>query len=210
MRGWHWLALHKRGINMNDNIQISPRMNPLMAVAAVSVIIVSMLGIAAITGVLPSANSQKQEAGSSASKAPAAAAVAGSASTGVSTSESRRERQRQLAQSCANCGTVEAVRTVELKGEGTGLGAVAGGVTGAVIGNQMGSGRGNTAMTVIGAAGGAFAGNEIEKNVKKRYAYRITVRMEDGTFRTVSQSQPPAVGVGDKVRVADGVVAVRS
>jgi len=187
---------------MNDNIQISPRMNPLMAAAAVSVIIASMLGIAAITGVLPSANSQKQEVGTSASKA--------SASTGVSTSEARRERQRQLAQSCANCGTVEAVRTVELKGEGTGLGAVAGGVTGAVIGNQMGGGRGNTAMTVIGAAGGAFAGNEIEKNVKKRYAYRITVRMEDGTFRTVSQSQPPAVGVGDKVRVADGFVAVRS
>jgi len=189
---------------MNDNIQISPRMNPLMAVAAVSVIIASMLGIAAITGVLPSANSQKQEVGTSASKASAAV------STGVSTSEARRERQRQLAQSCANCGTVEAVRTVELKGEGTGLGAVAGGVTGAVIGNQIGSGRGNTAMTVIGAAGGAFAGNEIEKNVKKRYAYRITVRMEDGSFRTVSQSQPPTVGVGDKVRVADGVVVVRS
>lgn len=190
---------------MNDNHK-NPRMNPLMAGVAVSVIIASMIGVAAITGVLPSANSQKQEAGSSVPKASAPA----SASTTTSISEARRERQRQFAQSCANCGTVEAVRTIEMKGEGTGLGAVAGGVTGAVIGNQMGSGRGNTAMTVIGAAGGAFAGNEIEKNVKKRYAYRITVRMEDGTFRTVSQSQPPAVGVGDKVRVADGVVVVRS
>ena len=51
---------------------------------------------------------------------------------------------------------------------------------------------------------------KILKNVKKHYTYRITVRMEDGTFRTVSQSQPPAVAVGDKVRVADGVVVVRS
>jgi len=184
---------------MNDNNQKSPRMSPLMAGAAVSVIIASMVGVAAITGVLPSANSQKQEVSAPKASAPATA-----------TSEARRERQRQVAQSCANCGTVEAVRTVEVKGEGTGLGAVAGGVTGAVIGNQMGSGRGNTAMTVIGAAGGAYAGNEIEKNVKKRYTYRITVRMEDGTFRTISQSQPPAVAVGDKVRVADGVVAVRS
>jgi len=192
--------VNEREINMNDDNQRNPRMNPLMAGAAISVIIASMVGVAAITGVLPSANSQKQEA---AGKVPETAAPA-------VTSEARRERQRQFAQSCANCGTVEAVRTVELKGEGTGLGAVAGGVTGAVIGNQMGSGRGNTAMTVIGAAGGAFAGNEIEKNVKKRYAYRITVRMEDGTFRTVSQSRPPAVSVGDKVRVADGIVVVRS
>lgn len=188
---------------MKDNHQKNPRMSPLMAGAAVSVIIASMVGVAAITGLLPSANSQKQEAGAN---APAASTPASAA---ASTSEARRERQRQFAQSCANCGTVEAVRTIELKGEGTGLGAVAGGVTGAVIGNQMGSGRGNTAMTVIGAAGGAFAGNEIEKNVKKRYSYRITVRMEDGTFRTVSQSQPPAIAVGDKVRVADGIVVVR-
>ncbi len=185
-----------------ENIQKNSRMNPLVAGAAVSVIVASMVGVAAMTGMLPSANSQKQEAGSGAAVAPESSASR--------LSEARRERARQFAQSCASCGTVESVRTVEVRGEGTGLGAVAGGVTGAVIGNQMGSGRGNTAMTVLGAAGGAFAGNEIEKNVKKHYTYRITVRMEDGTFRTVSQSQPPAVAVGDKVRVADGVVVVRS
>lgn len=98
---------------------------------------------------------------------------------------------------------------VELKGDASGLGAVAGGVTGAVIGNQMGSGRGNTAMTVIGAAGGAFAGHEIEKNVKKRQAWRVTVRMDDGSYRTLSQSQPPVFAVGAKVRVSDGTLLAR-
>jgi outer membrane lipoprotein SlyB len=59
-------------------------------------------------------------------------------------------------------------------------------------------------MTISGAAGSAFAGNEIEKSAKKRRAYRVTVRMDDGSFRTVSLSSPPAFNVGDKVRVVEG------
>jgi len=63
---------------------------------------------------------------------------------------------------------------------------------------------------ILGAAGGAFAGNEIEKNVKKHYSYRVTVRMDDGTYRTISQANPPSVAVGEKVRVANGTVVARS
>src|SRR5438309_146026 len=55
-----------------------------------------------------------------------------------------------------------------------------------------------------GGAGGAIAGSEIEKNTKKRYAYRVTVRMDDGSFRTISLSSPPTLAVGDKVRVVEG------
>jgi outer membrane lipoprotein SlyB len=61
-------------------------------------------------------------------------------------------------------------------------------------------------MTLLGAAGGALAGNEIEKNVKKRYSYRVKVRMDDGTYRAVSQISAPAVEVGERVRVVDGTV----
>ena len=46
--------------------------------------------------------------------------------------------------------------------------------------------------------------------MKKRYSYRVTVRMDDGTFRTVSQSSSPAVTVGERVRIANGVVVARS
>jgi len=59
-------------------------------------------------------------------------------------------------------------------------------------------------VTLLGAAGAAISGNEIEKNVKKRYAYRVTVRMDDGSFRTVSLSAPPTLAVGDKVRLVEG------
>jgi outer membrane lipoprotein SlyB len=61
-------------------------------------------------------------------------------------------------------------------------------------------------MTVLGAAGGAYAGHQIEKNVNKRLVYRVTVRMDDGSFRTLSQAAPPAFAVGDKVRVVQGAL----
>lgn len=162
------------------------RTNPLVAGAAVSVMVLSLIGIGAITGLIPSAMSQKQ------GDAPAP-------SQGQGGNAHRPDR-------CANCGTIEAIRTVELRGESSGLGAVTGGLTGGVLGNQMGRGHGNTAMTFIGIAGGALAGNEIEKNMKKHYAYRVTVRMDDRSFRTLSQSSPPAFAVGDKVRVIDGTL----
>jgi outer membrane lipoprotein SlyB len=157
------------------------RLHPLIAGAAVTVMVFSALGIAAISGILPGAMSQKG--------ADAAPAPVGS-----------------RAVPCPSCGTIESTRPIEVRGEGTGLGAVAGGVTGAVVGHQLGSGRGNTAMTVLGAAGGAYAGNEIEKNVKTHVVYRITVRMDDGSFRTVSQASAPTLAVGDKVRIVQGAL----
>ena len=40
----------------------------------------------------------------------------------------------------------------------------------------------------------------------KRPVYRITVRMDDGSFRTLSQATPPSVAVGETVRIIDGAV----
>jgi outer membrane lipoprotein SlyB len=189
---------------MDTKIKQHQRMNPLAAGAAVAVIVFSMVGVGAMTGLLPSANSQKQEAQKQEAQKQAQDQEA------VAEKDARVVKAPRQAASCTSCGTVESIRTVQLKGEGSGLGAVAGGVTGAVLGNQIGNGRGQTAMAVIGAAGGAYAGHEIEKNMKKRYSYRVTVRMDDGSFRTISQSQPPAVAVGSKVRVSDGTLVARS
>jgi outer membrane lipoprotein SlyB len=109
---------------------------------------------------------------------------------------------------CADCGTVEAVTAVQRQGHvngvavgGTtvGVGTVAGGVIGGLLGHQMGGGSGKTAMTVLGAAGGAFAGNTIEKNMKKVTVYQVRVRMHDGSTRTVEVSS--AVPVGARVIV---------
>jgi outer membrane lipoprotein SlyB len=64
---------------------------------------------------------------------------------------------RQAARVCVNCGVVEAINLVEVKGTGSYLGMIAGGVAGALLGSQVGQGRGTTAAQVAGAAGGAFA-----------------------------------------------------
>lgn len=95
---------------------------------------------------------------------------------------------------CHQCGVVEAVDAVEKKGDASGLGAVAGGVVGGALGNQVGRGSGKTAMTVLGAIGGGFAGNAIEKHAKSETVYRVKVRMEDGTHRTITQAKPVPVG----------------
>jgi hypothetical protein len=69
--------------------------------------------------------------------------------------------RRALGAACANCGTVEAIRTVMVAGPADGT---------------------------------------------KRPVYRITVRMDDGSFRTLSQATPPSVAVGETVRITDGAV----
>lgn len=105
------------------------------------------------------------------------------------------------APACANCGTVSAIREVEKKGEGTGLGAIGGAVVGGVIGNQFGGGSGKKILTVAGAAGGAYAGHQVEKNARSTKVWNVTVRMDDGTDRTVALGSAPALAVGDRVRV---------
>jgi outer membrane lipoprotein SlyB len=107
---------------------------------------------------------------------------------------SGRESTQQHAAVCATCGVVEGVREVQVKGEATGLGAIAGGVLGGAVGNQAGKGNGRKAMTVIGAVGGGLAGHEIEKRARGETLYDVTVRMDDGSVRTLRQKTAPAKG----------------
>jgi outer membrane lipoprotein SlyB len=105
---------------------------------------------------------------------------------------------------CATCGSVESVSYVEKKGEGSGAGLVAGGIVGGVLGHQIGSGRGNTAATIVGAGAGAYAGNQIEKNAKKKSYWVVLVRLDDGTKRSITQGSKPAFKKGDRVKIVDG------
>lgn len=157
---------------------------PMLVVAAVAVIIFSAFGVATMTGLLPRAESMNEPG----------------------LTQSRNPVASNADKTCSNCGVVESINAVEVRGQGTGLGVVAGGVTGALLGNQIGRGSGNTAATIVGAAGGAFAGNEIEKNMKKSLRYQVRVRMNDGTSRTTYQPHPPAFAVGEKVKIVNGQV----
>jgi outer membrane lipoprotein SlyB len=105
---------------------------------------------------------------------------------------------------CVDCGVVTSIRYVEEKGKGSGLGLVAGGVVGGVLGHQIGSGRGNTVATIAGAAGGAYAGNEIEKNQKKQSYWAVAIRMDNGATRNFTYTSKPAVNEGERVRLVEG------
>ena len=83
-------------------------------------------------------------------------------------------------------------------------------MTGMLVGNQFGRGDGRTAMTVLGGVGGAYAGNEIEKNVKRNTTYEVRVRLNKGGVATTRMASNPGVAVGDKVRVVNGAVVARS
>jgi outer membrane lipoprotein SlyB len=108
------------------------------------------------------------------------------------------------AKGCTTCGTIQSIRYVEQKGQGSGAGAVVGGVLGGVVGHQFGSGRGNTVATVAGVGVGAVAGNEVEKNVKKKSYYVVTVRLDNGGTQSVSQGFKPTLREGDRVRIENG------
>jgi outer membrane lipoprotein SlyB len=103
-------------------------------------------------------------------------------------------------------GTVQAVREVKDAGQHTALGPIAGGIAGAVIGDQIGKGKGNTrkVLTVLGAAGGAFAGREIEKQARATTHWEIDVRRDDGGYETVRSEVAPPWQPGERVRVVDG------
>jgi outer membrane lipoprotein SlyB len=112
------------------------------------------------------------------------------------------------AATCADCGTVQSVTAVQRQGQVNGvpvgnttigLGTVAGGLLGGILGHQVGGGNGKTAATLLGVAGGAFAGNAVEKNMKKVTVYDVRVRMDDGSTRNMDIST--AVPVGSKVIV---------
>ena len=199
------------------------RTTPIVAIAAVAVILFSAVGIGVMTGIMPSSfskSSESQVAGKAdASKAEATGSPAPEKKAVSTThkkapvSESAKRstanepvRVASAPRSCANCGRVEAVNAIQQKGEGSGLGAIAGGVVGGILGNQVGGGSGRTVATVAGAGAGAYAGHEIEKQAKKTLRYDVVVRLEDGTSRTFPYQAEPAFRPGDKVKIVDGTV----
>ena len=101
---------------------------------------------------------------------------------------------------CAICGTVESVTAVQREpASGSGVGVIAGAALGGLLGNQVGGGTGKDLATIAGMVGGGWAGNTVEKKMKRETVYEVAVRMEDGSLRKLEQKSP--VGVGTKVTV---------
>ncbi|RKT25098.1 outer membrane lipoprotein SlyB [Paraburkholderia sp. RAU2J] len=102
-------------------------------------------------------------------------------------------------------GTVDSVRAVRISsnnGQPSGLGAVGGGALGALAGSTIGGGRGSIATGIIGGIGGAVAGNAVENSVAMRDGVEITVRLDNGDMRAITQTTTGEIfRAGDRVRL---------
>lgn len=156
-------------MNLNQiegNNSLISRIHPLVAVAAASVIVVSLLGAAAITGVLP--NSQANAPAALTASAQAQAKEAATAAVPQRSSNNHTHVQ-QSATTVASVSNVPAqapavtapvpAAPAKYSPVGIGIGAAIGGL----LGNQVGSGDGKTLATIAGAVGGGYVGNEIAK-----------------------------------------------
>ena len=104
-------------------------------------------------------------------------------------------------------GTVESVERVDRANVGI-LGTIGGAVVGGLLGSQIGGGSGQTAATIAGAAGGAYAGREIEQRTRGGSdIYKIYLRMDDGSYQAVAQETSPIFRQGDRVRIQNGIVS---
>ena len=165
-------------MNLTQNTN---RIHPLMAVAAVSVTLVSLLGIAAMTDVLPNSH------GSASDTAQPTGLLASVPTPSASTPQSsideaaphkpvaHHHTQKPVALAQANPAQVTQAEPAQPYSSapsyppaapathnsplGIGVGAVVGGL----LGSQVGGGTGKTLATIAGAVGGGYLGNEVAK-----------------------------------------------
>ena len=201
----------------------SSRLHPLLAVAAISVTILSAVGVATMAGVIPASKGQddvsidlpKEVAPAISHPAPTRKPAVRKAAAAPRPAEAPvYQPAPQVAQApvvveapkpqplSGQLATIESVREVREAGDAKGVGAVGGGVVGGVVGNKLGKGK--MLFTVLGAAGGAVAGHQIEKHVRGEKRWEISVRLDDGTQRTVASDVEPAWRAGERVRLLDG------
>jgi outer membrane lipoprotein SlyB len=198
---------------------IRPRLHPLLTVAAISVTVLSAVGVGAMTGLLPHSSGTMKDAEpvvAASTPAPQATpvmkpkpvhrAAKPQPTQPVQVAEAAPIAQAPLPAVPAGVfGTVESVKESTTPGDGgSGVGAIGGGIAGAVLGNQFGHGSGRSIMTVLGAAGGALAGKEIEKQHNATKRWEVSVRLDDGSYRTLSSPSLPYWHTGDRVRFLDG------
>jgi outer membrane lipoprotein SlyB len=113
-----------------------------------------------------------------------------------SRSEVRRAQQVEY-------GEIISLRTVQIEGTKSPVGAGAGAVVGGVGGSTLGGGKGSTIMAVIGAVAGGMAGAAVEEGVTRSQGVEITVKLDSGRIIAIVQGLSPheKFAVGDQVRV---------
>ena len=156
----------------------SHRIHPMIAVAAVSVTLLSLVGIAALTGILPSSHGSTANAPGLTSQntyepAPAPIPVRANGNEVAAHKTVARHVQNNSSQYPAGQvaqgdvaqqpAPVPAQQRQAAAPHNSPIGIGVGAVIGGLLGNQVGSGDGKTLATIAGAVGGGYVGNEVAK-----------------------------------------------
>ena len=107
----------------------------------------------------------------------------------------------QVSEPTARVGTVISITQDTVQNVNSAVGGIGGALIGGGIGSLFGGGSGQTVATVIGAAGGAYAGSQAAQR-SQTFVWRIGVRYDDGSVATVQQTTAPALRIGDRVRIS--------
>jgi len=132
------------------------------------------------------------------------AGCAGPAATGNVYKASQTGREQTV-----RMGVVETVREITIDRGQTGVGTGAGAVVGGIAGSNIGKGRGAMVGTVAGAVAGGIAGQVIERQASHVAGLEITVRLDSGELRAVTQEADVAFRPGDRVRLLSGAGGTR-
>ncbi len=122
-----------------------------------------------------------------------------SASSGVYTyGQAQREQVTYM-------GTVLGVRDVIIQPESsTGVGTIAGAAIGGVAASTIGGGTGRTLATIVGGLAGGLAGTAVEREATRKKGYEITVRLDSGETRVITQEADVPVHAGQRVQIITG------
>ncbi|MEC5161851.1 outer membrane lipoprotein SlyB [Janthinobacterium sp. CG_23.3] len=109
-------------------------------------------------------------------------------------------RQAQNEQS-VHIGSVESIREVTIDKGNSGTGTLAGAALGGLAGSAIGGGNGAVAVGILGAVAGGLAGQNVEANMMKRKGFEITVRLDNGELRAITQDADEMFRAGERVRL---------
>jgi hypothetical protein len=174
---------------------------PLLAAAAASVVAFAGIGVAAITGHLSVTQLNPNPlAGLLGGAKPAPAASAAASKPGKTMTRNANGAARPIdfrpgtrvagsKAKCPDCGVVDSIRAKEVESAGVAA-----------------AGFGGPDATSLGRASGIrFA---VLRSADARIAvnFVVTLRMEDGTTRTIYENQRPPFSIGERVRLVNGSV----
>ena len=106
-------------------------------------------------------------------------------------------------------GVVESVREVSIVNPDSGTGTVAGAALGGLGGSTIGNGNGSAAMALVGAVAGGLIGNRVENNANHKPGYEITVKLDSGELRAITQLADEMFRPGERVRLLSNGITTR-